>query len=64
MKVTKINLTYLYKVKDYTIYSIKKYPEKKNLIEDEYYKLLIKIAEDKLGVNDFSDYYKKVESML
>lgn len=59
-----INNAYLHKVKNYTINIISKYPNIKNLIEDEYYKLLIKIANRELKDNDFSDYYKQTEILI
>ena len=59
-----INSAYLHKVKNYTIGIINKYPNIKNLIEDEYYKLLIKIANRELKDNDFSDYYKQTEILI
>jgi hypothetical protein len=62
--ISPINSAYLHKVKNYTIDIINKYPNIKNLIEDEYYKLLIKIANRELKDNDFSDYYKQTEILI
>jgi hypothetical protein len=59
-----INNAYLHKVKNYTINIISKYPNIKNLIEDEYYKLLIKIANRELKNNDFSNYYRQAEILI
>jgi hypothetical protein len=59
-----INNAYLHKVKNYTINIISKYPNIKNLIEDEYYKLLIKIANRELKNNDFSNYYRQTEILI
>lgn len=59
-----INSAYLHKVKNYTINIISKYPNIKNLIEDEYYKLLIKIANRELKNNDFSNYYRQAEILI
>jgi hypothetical protein len=59
-----INNAYLHKVKNYTINIISKYPNIRNLIEDEYYKLLIKIANRELKNNDFSNYYRQTEILI
>lgn len=57
------NINYMYRVKEFTQNAIKEHSEIKNLIEDEYYKLLITIAENKCSDRDLREYYLKVEKM-
>lgn len=54
---------YMYRVKDFTQDSIKENPDLKDAIEEEYYKLLIKIAKEKYSSQDIRNYYFKLRDL-
>ena len=64
MQISRYNINYLIKVKEYTENLMVKYNHLADKIEDEFYKLLIKIGENKYS--DFSnrEYYLKIQSII
>ena len=54
---------YMYRVKEFTQNTIKENSQLKDEIEEEYYKLLIKIAENKCSDQDLKKYYFTTEKL-
>ena len=54
---------YMYRVKEFTENTIKENSQLKDEIEEEYYKLLIKIAENKCSDQDLKKYYFTIEKL-
>ena len=55
---------YMYRVKNYTENMIRDYPNFKDQIEEEYYKLMIKIANDEYSDQDIRVYYSEVQKLI
>jgi hypothetical protein len=53
----------MYRVKEFTQNTIKENSQLKDEIEEEYYKLLIKIAENKCSDQDLKKYYFTIEKL-
>lgn len=60
----KFNKNYFYRVKDYTINLIQKYPEYLKEIEELYYSLLIKVAKSQLKNIDLQTFYKQSQALI
>lgn len=58
------HLNYMYRVKNYTENMIRDYPDFKDQIEEEYYKLMIKIANDEYSDQDIRVYYSEVQKLI
>ena len=58
------HLNYMYRVKNYTENMIRDYPNFKDQIEEEYYKLMIKIANDEYSDQDIRVYYSEVQKLI
>ena len=54
----------MYRVKNYTENMIRDYPNFKDQIEEEYYKLMIKIANDEYSDQDIRVYYSEVQKLI
>ena len=54
---------YMYRVKEFTQNTIKENSQLKDEIEEEYYKLLIKIAENKCSEQKQKKYYFTIETL-
>lgn len=54
---------YLYRVKKFTQDTIKENLDIKKDIEEEYYKLLIKIAKEEYSATDLRQYYFKIQNL-
>lgn len=59
-----MNYGYLYRFKRFVETEISEYPNLKTEIEEVYYKLLIKIAENKSSDKDIRVYHSEIQSII
>lgn len=56
-------INYMYRVKNFTQCTIKENPDLKDAIEEEYYRLLVKIAKNQYVDRDLREYYFTIKNM-